>query len=52
MSKMFQFTMLLLIFKSDKNVFGADVSMLLNLQPGRLLIAIVERGQALSAVEG
>ena len=25
-------------------MLGADVSMLLNLQPGRLLIAIVERG--------
>ena len=28
-------------------MLGADVSMLLNLQLGRLLIAIVERGQAL-----
>ena len=35
---------LVYLYKRSSCMLGADVSMLLNLQPGRLLIAIVERG--------
>ena len=41
---------LVYFYKTSCCMLGADVAMLLNLQLGRLLIAIVE--QALSAMEG